>query len=483
MSSPVEKKPDTQPDAAAPPPGKEATKPPLDTKEQAEQERAARAARAARRARLKALAEVTPPTAKAPEPAPPRRAEPAPAPAVPNPPAPAVPNPPAPTVPNPPPAAPSPGAARAHAAEVRRARSRKLLARLAVFVGVPTVTAGIYYGTVATPQFESYATFTVQSSEIRPTVGMEGLLAGITAGGGQDALAVRDYALSRDMLTLLDEKDGFIGHYQDKSRDWFSRLASDASFEDAYEYFGSKVYADYNQTSGAITLRVRAFAPDKAKAFADRVLTSSEEMVNRLSERQRRDRTRWAESELKLAEGRLQAARKALVEVQHKHKDFSPLQTAGAAIEIRTQLEAELAKARAELMQLKSYMNDNAPQVRAANEKVRALAAQAAGESRRLIDPKDKGGLTSSLLDFEAAASEKELAEKAYASSLAALELARADADRQHRYLAVVSGPSKPDESTYPHRIRSVVAAFVLSFLLLGVASLVGAAIREHARL
>jgi capsular polysaccharide transport system permease protein len=66
---------------------------------------------------------------------------------------------------------------------------------------------------------------------------------------------------------------------------------------------------------------------------------------------------------------------------------------------------------------------------------------------------------------------------------MANLEMARADADRQHRYLAIVATPSKPDESTYPHRWRSVLAAFLVSFLLLGVGSLLSAAVREHARL
>ncbi len=377
----------------------------------------------------------------------------------------------------------TPAAARAHAAEVRRARSRRLLKRLALFVVLPTIIAAAYFGLVATPQFESYATFTVQSSESRPSLGMEGLLAGIATGGGQDALAVRDYALSRDMLALLDEQNGFIAHYRDPARDWVSRLGAETSFEDAYEYFGSKVHADYDQTSGAVTLRVRAFSADKAFAFANSVVTSSELMVNKLSERQRRDRTRYAEAELKLAEARLQGSRTAIVALQQKHGDFSPLQTAGAAMEIRTQLEGELAKARAELMQLKSFMNDNAPQIRAANEKVKSLAAQAAGESRRLVGRGQGAGLHASLVDFETAMTEKEFAEKSYASALAALELARADAARQHRYLAVVAGPSKPDESTFPHRLRSVIAAFVLSFLLLGIVSLLSAAIREHARL
>jgi capsular polysaccharide transport system permease protein len=372
---------------------------------------------------------------------------------------------------------------RAHAREVRRARSRRLARRLGLFVVLPTLIAGIYYGLVASPQFESYAIVTVQSSEARPTFGMEGLLAGMASGTGHDALAVRDYTLSRDMLSLLDARSGFVAHYKDPRQDFLSRLAASATFEDAYEYFGNKIHADYDQTLGSVTLRVRAFSAEKAWELSKTILSSSEEMVNRLSARQRHDRTRYAEGELKLAEGRLQKARRDIVALQQEHKDLSPLQTAGAAITIRTQLEAELAKARAELMQLKSFMNDGAPQVLAATEKVKSIAAQVAGESNRMVDPKKPNGLSEALADFEAATVEKEFAEKAYASALAALELSRADADRQHRYLAVIAAPSKPDEATYPHRARSVLAIFILSFLLMGIVSLLTAAVREHARL
>ncbi len=373
----------------------------------------------------------------------------------------------------------------AHAKAVRRARSRRLAKRLALFVLLPTALATSYYAGWASDQYQSFALFKVQSSETRPSLGVDGILAGLASGSAssQDALAVRDYILSRDMLSRLDREHGFITHYKDQSADIISRLARDASFEDAYEYFGDKVYADYDQVSGAVTVRVRAFDANKAAQLSAAILAYSEEMVNKLSARERKDRTAYAEAEVKKAEERLTAARKAIVALQQKHEDFNPLQTASAAMTIRTQLEAELAKARAEMMQLKSYMMDDAPQVRAANEKVKSLSAQVVGESRRLVDPSKADGLNSSFADFEVAMVEKEFAQKAYESAMATLEMARADADRQHRYVAMIAAPSKPDESTYPYRVRSILAAFAVSFLLWGVASMLGAAVREHSRL
>jgi capsular polysaccharide transport system permease protein len=374
---------------------------------------------------------------------------------------------------------------KAHAQAVRRARSRRLAKHLGLFVLLPTAVTSSYYFGVASPQFESTAIFTVQSSELRPSLGVDGILAGLATGGaaGHDALAVRDYIMSRDMLLRLDKEQAFISHYKNASGDFFSRLPSDASFEKAYDYSGHKVSADYDQLSGAITVRIRAFSPAKAAAFSAAILAYSEEMVNKLSERERRDRTSYAEAEVKKAEERLATARRKIVSLQREHDDFNPLQTATAAMTIRTQLEGELAKARAEVMQLKSFMKDDAPQVQAANERVKSLSAQVAGESRRLVDPGKTGGLSSTFADFEGAMVEKEFAQKAYESSMATLELARADADRQHRYLAVIASPSKPDEATYPHRFRSSLAAFLGCFLLWGVVSLMTAAVREHARL
>jgi capsular polysaccharide transport system permease protein len=375
--------------------------------------------------------------------------------------------------------------AKARSKSVRRSRTTRLLRRAALYVCLPTTLAGLYFGLFASPQFESFTIFTVQSSELRPTLGMDGLLAGLagTGAAGRDALAVRDYVLSRDMLARLEKRHAFIAHYKNPRQDFFSRLSADASFEDAYEYFARKVYADYDQLSGAVTVRVRAFSAEMARDASSAILTYSEEMVNQLSDRERRDRTSYAESEVKKAELRLTAARQAILALQHKYGDFNPLQTATAAMTVRTELEGELAKARAELMQLQSFMKEDAPQVRVALERVKSLSAQVAGESRRLVDPRRPGGLNTSFADFEGAMVEKEFAQKAYESAMATLEVSRADADRQHRYVAVIASPSIPDESTYPRRLRSVLTAFVFSILLWGVVSLVGAAVKEHARL
>jgi capsular polysaccharide transport system permease protein len=368
---------------------------------------------------------------------------------------------------------------------VRRARTKKLLAKIAIFVLLPTALGAAYFGFVASDRYESVSLFTINATDSRPTLsGMESLigLAG-AAPAARDTLAVRDFVLSREMLADLDHKENFIALYKDARADFWSRLAADASFEQAYEYYKDVVLVTFDSNSGVLTLKVRAYTAEHAQKFARRILERSEAMVNTLAERSRADQIKFAEAEVEKAEKRLSHARQELIKVQQQHGEFNPEATAAAAMTIRTTLEGELAKARAELAALKSYMAPDAPQVIAAAERARSLAGQAAGESQRLVSPKGEKGLNASLVLFEQVAVEKEFATRAYQSALTTLELARTDAARQHRYLATIATPSMADEARYPRRYLGTLTVFLGSLLAFAIGSLLIATIKEHARL
>ncbi|MBN1607769.1 MAG: hypothetical protein JW940_14120 [Polyangiaceae bacterium] len=404
-------------------------------------------------------------------------------------PAPDVPLKPAPSAPRP--AVPAPSAAndvgkssKDLIRELRRQRGRRLVVRLLLCVVLPTVLGAIYYGFIASPQYESTTLFTINSAEQQQSVAFMTSMLGALSGSPatHDTLAARDYVLSRDMLKLLDAKYHLIAHYKDRSRDWWSRLAADGSFEDAYEYYQKMVSAEHDSTTGSLTLRVRAFGAKEAHELAVSMLDLAEAQINELTDRERKDQIRFAEGQVTTMEGRLAKARQALLALQQRHGEMSPQHTAEAALGIRTAIQGEIARARAELAQARAFMNPTAPQVISLTERVKALEAQAAQQNARLVNPKRNSGIAESIGEFEAAAMEKEFAQKAYESARATLELARADALRQHRYLVRISQPSLPDESTFPRRGLGVLTIGLASFLLWGIGLLLVAAVREHAQ-
>lgn len=365
---------------------------------------------------------------------------------------------------------------------LRRQRMMGLAKRFALFVLLPTVLSAIYFGAIASDQYESHAQFTVHSVEAKGGVGLDGLLGGLAGGASRDTLIVRDHILSRDMLAELDEELSFTEIWKSEAVDPIARMPQDASFEEAFEHYQDHVFVEYDSNSGVLTLVVRAPDATQAKTFAEAILAHSENRVNELSLRERADRTRYAEEQVAKSEARLAEARQAVLEQQQNNAELSPQAEAGASMAIRTSLESELARARANLMELQSFMTADAPKVKAARERVKALSAQVGAEKSRVVGPKGDGGFAKSMAEFEAAMVEKEFAEAAYRSAMTTLELARADAARQHRYLAIIAAPSLPDESTYPERGLGVLTVFLMSFLLMGIGSLLIASVREHAR-
>ncbi|OSI13640.1 capsule biosynthesis protein, partial [Neisseria dumasiana] len=75
---------------------------------------------------------------------------------------------------------------------------------------------------------------------------------------------------------------------------------------------------------------------------------------------------------------------------------------------------------------------------------------------------------------------ENELAEKQLSAAIAALENAKAEAERKQLYLEVVSKPNRPDMALKPQRLYNIVATFFIGLMLYGILSLLTASIREH---
>jgi capsular polysaccharide transport system permease protein len=364
----------------------------------------------------------------------------------------------------------------------RRAKANRLKRQLQFWVGIPTLLAVIYYGLIHSDYYQSESSYSIQSTDQGGASldSLFGVLPGM--GSDKDALTVKEYILSRDVLKRLDQEHAFLKHYQESGADWFSRLSRDTSFEDAFDYYLSRVDVDYDTESGISTLKVRALDAEQAAQFANALLKYSEELVNELSDRAETDHLDLARQEVVAGEERLARARTNILLQQRSGEDINPAESAAAIMGIRGTLEGELARAQAELTEISSYMRDDAPRVIALKNKIESLETQVRNENRRLVNP-DEDSLSSSIARFEPMVLEKEFAEQAYQSALTFLEIARAEAAKQHRYLATIVSPSIPDEATHPKRIMGIFTVLLVTLAAFGIGSLLIAAVREHARI
>jgi len=170
-----------------------------------------------------------------------------------------------------------------------------------------------------------------------------------------------------------------------------------------------------------------------------------------------------------------------LLEFQAQHDEINPMESAAAVLTVRSQLEGQLASARAELTAVRRTLQPDAPEVLALRSRIAALQVQVDSQTARLSN--GETGFAATIAAFEPLLVEKEFAQHAYQSALTALELARIEADRQNRYVVTVARPSVPDAPTHPDGVRGVLTVTVICFMLLGVGSLLLASVREHANL
>ncbi|MBK6577324.1 MAG: hypothetical protein IPG17_14185 [Sandaracinaceae bacterium] len=369
----------------------------------------------------------------------------------------------------------------ATARDLRKARQQRTVLRLGIGVVLPTLLAALYYGALAAPEYESVSAFTVRSADGGGGMGLEFFIASVPgSSAGADAMLVQEYIISRDMLAKLEAEHDFVSHYRDHG-DFWSRLAADADAEERFEYYADHVLVEHDSTSGVITLAVRAYSAAKAAELNQAMLRAGEELVNQLNTRSREDRLALAQRELQAGEARLTAARAALVAFQAQHDEINPMESAAAVLTVRSQLEGELASARAELSALRRTLQPDAPEVAALRSRIGALQNQIDTQTARLSN--GDTGFAATIAAFEPLLVEKEFAQQAYQSALTALEMARIEADRQNRYVVSVSRPSEPDAATHPDGVRGVLTVTVICFMLLGVGSLLLASVREHANL
>ncbi|MBE7942682.1 hypothetical protein IM725_19100 [Ramlibacter aquaticus] len=352
---------------------------------------------------------------------------------------------------------------------------------LLIVVAAPTLLAASYHAFWASDVYISESRFVVRSPERRSQSVLGNLFQGTGFGKTQDdSYTVREYVLSRDALRVLDDKLNLKAAYGSKNVDVFSRFAGldfDNSFEALHRYFQNKVDVQTDANSSIVTLTVKAFTADNAANANRLLLEQSEELVNHLNERGRRDLIRYAEREVAQAEQAAKAAALNLSNYRNAQNVVDPERQAAVQLQQVAKLQDDLIATTTQLSQLQAFAPGN-PQIPALRNRSTTLREEIERETGRVAGGRDS--LANKAAGIQQLALEMEFANKQLASALTSLETARNDAQRQQVYLERIAQPSTPDVAQEPRRVRSAFAALIVGAVAWGILSMLVAGIREH---
>ncbi|MDL2267356.1 capsule biosynthesis protein [Desulfovibrio sp. OttesenSCG-928-G15] len=349
-----------------------------------------------------------------------------------------------------------------------------------VFVFIPTIIVGLYLLFVYSDMYVSESHFALRSSDSADAGALSSLLTP-TMSGMPDAFIVKEFIASLAMMDKVEESVDVKKHYSDKSRDVFSRLKSNPTREEMWRYWQWITQATFDIDKGIISVEVKAYTPEMAKAINDTILAASEDLVNQMNDRAHQDAIRLMSKEVSDAENRLLDAQLALQKFRDDKSVLNPTATASGIEQVITKLEAQAANLEAELSATLKIMSPGSGKIKILEGRLQALRKQLNTERSRLAGLRTGGSALSSLVGgYSQLVTEEEFAKERLVKSMAALEMARLKAISQSRYIVPYQPPTLPEESSYPKPFLFTLFCFFALLTGLGLISLCIAAVKDH---
>lgn len=374
-------------------------------------------------------------------------------------------------------------------AKPARARRRHwgLLFAFLIMVAGPIGASAWYLYERAEDQFASTLGFTVRSEDISSAadiLGGLGATLGGGSGGGSDTDILYEFIRSQEMVNLVDARLDLRGIYsRHAATDPVFSFAPGGMIEDLTDYWRRMVRVSYDAGSGLMELRVLAFAPTEAKAIAEAIYDESTSMINELSAIARADATRYAAEDLDLAVERLKQSREALTAFRVANQIVDLSADIQGQMGLLNTLQAQLAEALIELDLLAPNARAGDPRVEQAERRIEVIQTRITEERLKfgggsLSD--DGTSYADTIAEFERLSVDREFAEQAYVVALSSFDGARAEANRQSRYLAAYIQPTLAEKAEFPQREVLLALVALFSLLIWTILTLIFYALRDR---
>ncbi|WP_294230276.1 sugar transporter [uncultured Shimia sp.] len=344
-----------------------------------------------------------------------------------------------------------------------------------------------YLWGVAKDQFGSVTGFTVRQEESAGAQEILGGLAQLTGGNTSgDGEILYQFILSQRMVRLVEESVGLRAHYsQYWKEDPVFSLWPDATIEDLEWFWTRIVRVSLDSSSGLIDVQVRAFDPETANAISSSIVSYSQAMINALNDQAREDAMSYAREDLEASVDRLKIAREALTAFRTRTRIVDPASDLQGRMGVMSNLQQQLAESLIEYDLLKDTTSPNDPRISQTQRRITAIQDRIKLEREAFATESIETGAGQEdypdlIAEYEGLVVDREFAEGTYRATLSAVDVARAKAQRQSRYLATFVPPTLAESSEYPKRITMTALAALCLLLVWSILTLVYYSIRDR---
>ena len=366
---------------------------------------------------------------------------------------------------------------------------RRIFTKKISFIGLvllPSIAAAIYYALVASDQFVTETRMIVRTIGVSEQFDTSEQREGRSLIGGdsltQDSYIVANYLKSPEIVRRLNAEIGLSGFFSRGEVDALSRLQSDATFEDLYKYWNQQVDTYVDGPSGIIIFTVRAFSPEDAVTISKAALAASDEMVDKISEKAKRDLVARVEAEVDAGLADYRVALDNLRDYQNKTGILDPLSSAKMLSAIIGKLTEQKLQLTVSLKSLEAAKADDTARARELRRSIKAIDDQIALRRNSIAGEQSGDGtqLSSSLTEFSHLETQRIVTQAVYEASVRNLDTAKSTALKRTTFLSIFSDSSAPEASTYPDRLSNWMIVTIAVLTLWMTATLIWMSVEDH---
>ncbi|WP_419421113.1 hypothetical protein ACNVED_07390 [Legionella sp. D16C41] len=357
-------------------------------------------------------------------------------------------------------------------------KTKRLFSSLVLF---PWLIAAIYILFIQSPLYESNARILVERDDSRDLINTN---TGIWSGGNaapSEIYLTREYIVSREILSHIEQRFGIKSHYQSKKNDFLSRLNIKATQNQFLNYYRNKVSAVVEPDTYEIIIKVAAFTPEAAKKILTEIIKETKQFVNKVSNTLARKQYSFAKMKLGLAKNKLFQAGKDVMAWQNQNGLFDPKETAQVVSAVMAKLKGTLVEKQTELITYSSFMQPNSNKVVTLTEEIKAIKEQIEQQTNLLLGDKEKHGkLNKIMTDFEWIQLQLKFAQAEYQAAQQAFDAAAINLSKNQNLLIQIEAPNLPDEPSRPvpfYDLTNLLFLLLLLFVLTKMAIII---VKEH---
>ena len=366
-----------------------------------------------------------------------------------------------------------------------RRRHRFLLLSFLLLVLAPLGGAAWYLWERAADQYASRLAFSVRTEEQGPAIELLGGITELSGSSSSDTDILFAYLGSQELVSRVQDRVDLrrIWSRVPVARDPVFAFDPAGTIEDLQDHWARKIAIVYDSGTGLIDLRVLAFDPGDAQHVAQTILDECVAMINGLSRAAQEDSIRYTRQELESAEARLKHARRALTLFRNRTQIVDPGIDTQNQMGLLVTLQQQLAEALIASDLLRDTTRQNDPRIAQARRRIEVIEARITSERRNLGlgEEGESGGAFASLVgEYEGLIVDREFAEAAYTTALAAHDAALAEVRRQSRYLAAHVKPTLAQKAEYPERVKLLAIIALFCFFGWAILCLVFYSLRDR---